>query len=298
MTTATEQFQLTLPGTNEILERDGSQLVSDQQVVATRVDGIWDLVRAERRTDLERFAHDYAAVRAAEDRALSPQQIQRLPYVSADHPLHDMWQQRAASYERCMAATSLLPRGSAVDIGAGCGWLAAHLSRAGWTSAAIDITVEGPDGLSAARHHDEDMLLIRAEMQALPLADHSVDLAVFNASLHYAANPQHALREARRVLRPTGTLVVLDSPVFTDPAAGRAMVQEFDSYVLQQFGLSAATHQGPGFLSLADVQGFVTEPTTPTDRLRSRLHQWRSKRQLGREAATRPLLIDANGGTS
>jgi len=49
-----------------------------------------------------------------------------------------------------------------------------------------------------------------ADMYRLPLADGSVDLAVLQMVLHYAEQPEGAIAEAARVLRPGGTLLVVD----------------------------------------------------------------------------------------
>lgn len=51
---------------------------------------------------------------------------------------------------------------------------------------------------------------VRAELGALPLEAGSVDAAVCVLVLHHAAEPMLILKEARRVLRPGGTLLIVD----------------------------------------------------------------------------------------
>lgn len=50
----------------------------------------------------------------------------------------------------------------------------------------------------------------QADMYRLPLADSSCDLAVMQMVLHYAEDPEGAIAEAARVLRPGGRLLVID----------------------------------------------------------------------------------------
>jgi ubiquinone/menaquinone biosynthesis C-methylase UbiE len=52
--------------------------------------------------------------------------------------------------------------------------------------------------------------LRHGDMFQLPLAAESFDAAVFHQVLHYAADPPRAIREAARVLRPDGRLVIVD----------------------------------------------------------------------------------------
>jgi len=271
-------FTLTEPGTDTPL----AQPVHD--------DGIFDLLRPERRHLFDTFAAQYTAVRAAEERKLTPEEVRALPTLRNDHPLASMWMQRAASYARL---TDQLPTvaGTAVDIGAGSGWLAADLTRRGWRSAATDVTVDGGDGLASAKHHPEEILLVRAEMEALPFASNSVDLAVFNASLHYGGVITNALDEAIRIVRTGGVVAVLDSPIFTDATAGAAMVEEFASHALNNLGVEAATHLGPGYVLEADIAAYNFTRITGSSGLRNQVRRWRGARRAGRETASRPLLL-------
>jgi ubiquinone/menaquinone biosynthesis C-methylase UbiE len=52
--------------------------------------------------------------------------------------------------------------------------------------------------------------LAQADAHRLPLADATFDWVVCASSFHYFRQPQVALREMRRVLRPEGRLVLVD----------------------------------------------------------------------------------------
>lgn len=283
-------FTLTVPGTDDRLRRDGNQLVHADQRFEIIEHGIHDLVTESARSGLDTFATDYAAVRAAEGRALDADGVRRLPDIDPDHPLAAMWTHRRTSFLRFCDHLPAHP-GTVLDIGAGSGWLSARLSERGWSAAALDVTISGGDGLETARHHKADLLLVRGDMGLLPFASNTIDLAVFNASLHYAANVPAALHEAARVIRPGGQLVVLDSPVFTDRAAGQQMVADFDAAVSERHGLTAAAHQGPGFVTWDQLTPFGLDEANPTHALKARFHRWRGARRAGRETAQRPLLL-------
>jgi SAM-dependent methyltransferase len=98
------------------------------------------------------------------------------------------------------------PDGSDVlDVGCGHGRLVRELTALGARVTGIEVSEQQ---LAVARAADDGAgaryLVGRAE--SIPLADASVDLVVFRASLHHVPIEQMlpALREARRVLRPGG----------------------------------------------------------------------------------------------
>lgn len=288
-------FRLTVPGTDvDLIHVDGA-LTGGGHEFTQLGHGIWDLTKPSARAALDTFAESYARVRDAEGRTLTPAQVQALPSIEPDHPLASMWAQRKASFEVfhewLHTEPNLSGDRSVVDIGAGCGWMAAHLASDQWHAAAVDITIDGGDGLAAARHHLEELLLVRAEMGALPFAANSVDLAVFNASLHYAADVAAALGEARRVVRPGGYLAVIDSPIFHDEAAGHQMVTEFAAQVHAAHGFAPPAHLGAGFVTWHDVDQAGLRPIAPDNGPRERFHRWRGARRAGREVAQRPQLV-------
>jgi ArsR family transcriptional regulator len=57
-----------------------------------------------------------------------------------------------------------------------------------------------------------------ADMYRLPLADGEFDLVVLSMVLHYAEDPEGALAEAARVLRPGGMLLIVDLAEHADHA--------------------------------------------------------------------------------
>jgi ubiquinone/menaquinone biosynthesis C-methylase UbiE/DNA-binding MarR family transcriptional regulator len=114
---------------------------------------------------------------------------------------------------RARAIAQLVPDHLTVaDIGTGTGILAAELARLGLRVIAVD---HSPRMLEAARSKLEaaglnDVELRGGEAQELPLADSEVDAAFAHMVLHYLPSPPDAVREMARVVKPGGSIVVVD----------------------------------------------------------------------------------------
>ena len=50
----------------------------------------------------------------------------------------------------------------------------------------------------------------KGDLEAVPIADGSVDLALFSQSLHHAQHPERAVAEAWRILKLGGRIAILD----------------------------------------------------------------------------------------
>jgi SAM-dependent methyltransferase len=114
-----------------------------------------------------------------------------------------------------------------VDVGCGGGALVRELAALGARPIGIEISEAQ---LAAARARDDgsgpQYLVGRAE--ALPLDDGTVDIVVFMRSLHHVP-PEHleaGLREARRVLRPGGTVYVAEPLAEGDFFALTSLVED------------------------------------------------------------------------
>jgi len=67
--------------------------------------------------------------------------------------------------------------------------------------------------LGAARDrvgHHENVEVRTGRLEALPIDDASLDVAVLSLVLHFVVDPAIVLREAARVMRPGGCLLVVD----------------------------------------------------------------------------------------
>lgn len=96
------------------------------------------------------------------------------------------------------------------DLGCGTGQIAAAVAPNVAEVVAVDASVEM---LAAARKRLREVgnvELRRGDLEALPIDDSVLDVALVVLVLHHLADPASAVREAARVLKPGGTLLVVD----------------------------------------------------------------------------------------
>jgi ArsR family transcriptional regulator len=97
------------------------------------------------------------------------------------------------------------------------------------------------------------------DIERVPLADASVDLAILSQALHHAQHPQRAVEEAHRILKPGGQVLILDLAEHTFEKARELYADVwlgFKESALHGFLKQAGFHH-------VEVTAVAKEPTEP-----------------------------------
>jgi SAM-dependent methyltransferase len=193
-----------------------------------------------------RFLQEYRTIRHAEGRGSDdPAYYQALPYRDLTNRNAPMWKMRAKTYDYFeRKILSAMERQLArpldiLDLGAGNGWMSYRLALRNHRPIALDIFADPLDGLRAARNYPRGFPTIEADFGCLPFAPDSFDLAIFNSSLHYSTDYIATLAEVRRCLRRSGTIIVLDSPVYRKREDGERMARERHRDFAARYGFAS-----------------------------------------------------------
>lgn len=131
-------------------------------------------------------------------------------HIERTYATSDVARQRAET----LALLAADPGERIVDVGSGTGYLLASIADAvGPAGAAYGVDPSpAMNALAAARTADRPWVrVLDGDALALPLPDGSCDAAVSTQVLEYVADVPAALAEVRRVLRPGGRALVLDT---------------------------------------------------------------------------------------
>jgi SAM-dependent methyltransferase len=162
------------------------------------------------------------------------------------------------------------------DLGCGTGQLARLLAPFAGQVVGVDRSAEMLELARERLAGASNVELREGELEALPLDDASLDVAILSLVLHYTADPCRVLAEARRVLRPAGRLLVLDME-----RHNRAAFREEMGHVWLGF----TTDELEGWLEEAGFQDIrVARPPADTDASGPLLMSVRARRADAAEA--------------
>jgi len=214
------------------------------------------------------FVRDYTKIRRAEGRGSdNPEFYRNLPDCPDEHPLAWQWRTHRRTFAcfRDRALPGLALGSEIVDVG-------------------------------AARHFAPSWPRLQTEFDDLPLDDVCVDAVVFNASLHYSTDYARTLREALRLLRPGGSIVILETPVHDHESSGRRMMEERHAAFQARYGTRSDSVASIEYLTWERLRALEPELNItwnviyPGYGVGWALRPWIAKWQRKREPSRFPIL--------
>lgn len=254
-----------------------------------RENGILYPVDGSSEDDL-RFIEEYRTIRRSEGRGSDdPEFYLRLPEGDFSGERTEEWGQRRRSLRWLLRHLGRRGPLWILDAGAGNCWLTHHLAARGDRVVALDVEDGEYDGLGAGEHYlrtaGVEFDRICSSFERVPLRTGVLDLIVYNGAIHYAEDLFSVIAEGVRLLRPEGEIVIMDSPLYSDPASGERMVSERGGPARARYLVRREIERITAELHL-NVD-FVPRSRSPLEGLRRLVTRIR----IGREPASMPWIV-------
>jgi SAM-dependent methyltransferase len=110
---------------------------------------------------------------------------------------------RVAELDFSVMWLEAIGRGRLLDVGAGSGWLVAHMNALGWQAEGVDF-----DPKSVALAREQGLTMHLGSLLEQRFAESSFDAVSMSHSIEHVHDPVDWLAEARRILRPGGRLAL------------------------------------------------------------------------------------------
>ncbi len=142
-----------------------------------------------------------------------------------------------------------------LDIAAGTGTSSAALAKSGAEVVAVDFS---PGMIAEGRKRHPELTFVEGDAQELPFPTDTFDVVTISFGLRNVNNPQRALAEMKRVLRPGGRLVVCE---FSHPE--RALVagsyRGYLKYVMPAVARLTSSHAKAYTYLMKSIQDWPTQ---------------------------------------
>lgn len=137
----------------------------------------------------------------------------------------ELWDSRAGTYDRYFSFTrwtqkklvsmlDLRNSPSLLDLACGTGWAvryAASVANGQGKFYGVDNSSKMIKEAEASSANSRNVCFRKSNVEKLPFDDEFFDFIISSNAFHHFANPEKALREARRVLKPKGRIYILDT---------------------------------------------------------------------------------------
>lgn len=203
------------------------KLLTEAGLVERHPEGAWVFYRLSDTGSARRLARDFLAAVSREDAVLARDR-ERLAEVKREHAeqaqryfaknagawdsIRALHVSEAAVEAAMRAALGERPFDSLLDLGTGTGRLLEVFAPLYARAVGIDSSTEmlGVARANLARAGISEAQVRLGDIDNLPFSRNAFDVVTVHQVLHYLDDPERALREAARVLRPGGRLLVVD----------------------------------------------------------------------------------------
>jgi ubiquinone/menaquinone biosynthesis C-methylase UbiE len=165
------------------------------------------------------FEENYIAIREKENRLYPDEVVLKLPWVSKSHPWLDEWRVREITMTNLQRHFGKKRgRSLILEIGCGNGWLAHRLADSvDGEIAGLDINeTELLQGAKLFRDC-QNLTFVYGDVFTIDFTSQVFDFILLASSVQYFPDVSKLIRRLFELLRPSGEIHIVDSPIYDSP---------------------------------------------------------------------------------
>ena len=160
------------------------------------------------------FEKAYIDLRKKEHRVYSDEVLKFLPDITSRSPLHQEWLLRKTSAKQLVNYLTKHKVNSVLEIGCGNGWLSHYLAE-NLNASIVGADINETELQQAARVFDNNNLtFVYADVLTEAFNQNSFDIILMASCIQYFKKIDELLHKILPLLRPSGELHIIDSPIY------------------------------------------------------------------------------------
>ncbi|HEY0679398.1 MAG TPA: class I SAM-dependent methyltransferase [Chitinophagaceae bacterium] len=178
------------------------------------------------------FRDQYITLRHKEKRLYSDEQVRKLPEVQPGHPHYKEWVTRKRSADRLIRYIANIKKPvSILEVGCGNGWLSNKLSAISQSMVTgFDINQVELQQAKRVFGHRLNLKFTSRDPFVGAQDQSQFDIIVFAASVQYFSSLRKTISDALKVLKPDGTIHIIDSHFYELEEAAKAKQRTLDYF--------------------------------------------------------------------
>jgi len=232
------------------------------------------------------FEGVYLKLRIKENRIHPDEVVRHLPELDRQHPNRKEWEMRKTTLQKLIKYLSGSGATSVLELGCGNGWLSYNLSNS-LNAEICAVDVNESELIQAGRvfNGKENLCFLYTNIFSRVLKPKQFDAIVLGSSIQYFEDLENLFRTLLDLVRPSGCIYIVDSPIYNNEAAASAAKIRSAKY-FDSLGFSAMAQQYFHH-TFEDLNNFNYEVRYNPNSLISRIN----RKLLGKPLSVFPIIV-------
>ncbi len=177
------------------------------------------------------FEGVYLKLRIKENRIHPDEVVRHLPEMDRQHPNRKEWEMRKTTLQKLIKYLSASGAASVLELGCGNGWLSYNLSNSlNAEICAVDVNETELTQAGRVFNGKANLCFLYTNIFSRVLKPKHFDAIVLGSSIQYFEDLENLFTTLLDLLKPSGSIYIVDSPIYNNEAAASAAKSRSGKY--------------------------------------------------------------------